>query len=97
MAENAPLDRLIRFAYDVKSDSQVANMPNWASSVSFDIDAKIGDDEVEAMEGRFPDQAFQQYRLMVQSLLANRFEMRVRTTERNFRSTRSWQQRTVPG
>jgi len=79
LAENAPLDRLIRFAYDVKSDSQVANMPNWAGSVSFDIDAKIGDDEVEAMKSLPPDQRFQQYRLMVQSLLANRFEMRVRT------------------
>jgi uncharacterized protein (TIGR03435 family) len=79
IAEDAPLDRLIRFAYDVKSDRQVLNMPGWAGSERFDIDAKIGDDKVESIKKLPADQGFQQYRLLVQSLLAERFQMRVRT------------------
>ncbi|HEY1766891.1 MAG TPA: TIGR03435 family protein [Terracidiphilus sp.] len=79
VAQNAPLDRLIRFAFDVKSDTQIANMPKWAGSACFDIDAKISDDDVEAMKRLPPDQRFQQYRLMVQALLVNRFQLRVRT------------------
>lgn len=78
IAQNAPLDRLIQFAYNVKSEHQVVNMPSWAGSARFDIDAKIGDSEVEAMKKLLPDQRFEQYRLMVQSLLSDRFEMRVK-------------------
>src|SRR5581483_5451464 len=79
MADAAPLDRLIRFAYDMKSDHQVVNMPRWADSERFDIDAKIGDADVEAVKKLPPDQRFQQYRLMVRSLLADRFQMKART------------------
>jgi bla regulator protein blaR1 len=79
IAEDAPLDRLIRFAYDVKSDRQVVNMPGWAGSEKFDIDAKIGDADIESIKKLPPDQGFQQYRLMVQSLLVDRFQMRVKT------------------
>lgn len=81
-AENAPLSRLIRFAYDVKSDRQILNMPGWTNSENFDIDAKISDADVEAMKKLSPDQRFERYRLMVQSLLADRFEMKVRIATR---------------
>jgi uncharacterized protein (TIGR03435 family) len=81
-ADNAPLDRLIRFAYDIKSEAQVANMPKWATSASFDIDAKIGDEESEAMKKLSPDQGFREYRLLVQSLLADRFRLKVKTETR---------------
>lgn len=80
--DGAPLDRLIRFAYDVKSDQQVLNMPSWANSEHFDIDAKISDTDVAALKKLTPDQSFQQYRLMLQSLLADRFRMKVRTETR---------------
>jgi bla regulator protein BlaR1 len=81
-ADGAPLDRLIRFAYDVKSDQQVLNMPDWANSEHFDIDAKISDADVAVLKKLTPDQSFQQYRLMLQSLLSNRFRMKVRTEAR---------------
>jgi uncharacterized protein (TIGR03435 family) len=81
-ADGAPLDRLIRFAYDVKSEQQILNMPNWADSEHFDIDAKISDADVAALKKLTPDQSFQQYRLMLQSLLADRFRMKVRTETR---------------
>lgn len=76
-AVNAPLGRLIRFAYDVKSDRQILNMPSWANSENFDIDAKISDVEIAAINKLTPDQRFEQYRLMVQSLLADRFQLKV--------------------
>ena len=82
IAEGAPLDRLIRFAYDVKSDRQVLGMPPWAASERFDIDAKIADQQVEAIKKLAADQGFQQYRLMVQSLLADRFQLNVRIERR---------------
>ena len=81
-ADDAPLSRLIRFAWDVKSDRQVVNMPDWASSEDFDIDAKISDAEVDALKKLTPEERFQQYRLMVQSLLADRFQMKVSTSTR---------------
>jgi uncharacterized protein (TIGR03435 family) len=82
LAENVPLDRLIRFAYDVRSDSQVVNMSGWAAPEHYDIDAKISDAEVETIKKLPADQGFAQYRLMVQALLAERFRMKVRTETR---------------
>jgi len=79
-ADAAPLSRLIRFAYDVKSERQILNMPDWAKSEDFDIDAKISDATADALKSLSPEQRFQQYRLMVQALLADRFQMKVRTT-----------------
>jgi uncharacterized protein (TIGR03435 family) len=78
-ADGAPLDRLIRFAYEVKSDQQILNMPKWASSEHFDIDAKMSDADAAALKKLTPDQSFRQYRLMMQSLLADRFRMKVST------------------
>lgn len=78
-AENVPLMRLILLAYNVKSDDQLPKGPNWMSSEKFDIDAKIADAQVEAMKKLPPDQRFDQYRLMIQSLLADRFKLKVST------------------
>jgi uncharacterized protein (TIGR03435 family) len=78
-AENAPLTALIRFAYDIKSDDQLPKEPGWIASEKFDIDTKVEDSEVEAMGKLPPDQKLEQYRLMVQSLLAERFKLRVST------------------
>jgi uncharacterized protein (TIGR03435 family) len=57
-------------------------MPGWAGSEHFDIDAKIADADVEAIKELPPDERFQQYRLMVQSLLSDRFQMKVRLETR---------------
>ncbi len=78
-AENAPLTALIRFAYDIKSDDQLPKEPSWISSERFDVDAKADDAEVEAMTKLLPDQKFEQFRLMVRSLLEDRFKLKVST------------------
>jgi uncharacterized protein (TIGR03435 family) len=81
-AENAPLTVLIRFAYDIKSDDQLPKDPSWIASERFDVDAKVEDAEAEAMGKLAPDKKFEQFRLMVQSLLEDRFKLKVSTQMR---------------
>jgi uncharacterized protein (TIGR03435 family) len=78
-AESATLKDLIQLAYNINSDDQLGKGPDWMSSKKFDIDAKIGDAEIDAMKQLPPDQRLDRYRLMVQSLLADRFNLRVST------------------
>ena len=78
-AENATLTELIRFAYGIKSDDQLPKDPSWIRSEKFDIDAKVDDAEVAAMGKMLPDGKFEQLRLMLQSLLEDRFKLKVST------------------
>jgi uncharacterized protein (TIGR03435 family) len=83
--ENGTAIALIRFAYDIKSDDQLPKEPRWIGSDQFDIDAKIADSQSEAMKKLASEQWFEQYRLMVRSLLADRFKLQV-----------SWQTKELP-
>jgi uncharacterized protein (TIGR03435 family) len=74
---NASLTDLIRFAYTVKSTAQLPKGPRWIDSDKFDIDAKIGVSQIEAMKKLSPDHRFEQDRLMVQSLLTDRFGLKL--------------------
>jgi uncharacterized protein (TIGR03435 family) len=76
-AENATLTALIRFAYAIKSDDQLPSEPKWIGSEKFDIDAKIEDSEMESIDNQLPEQKLERYRWMVQSLLADRFKLKV--------------------
>ncbi|MEI9970030.1 MAG: TIGR03435 family protein [Terracidiphilus sp.] len=73
---NLALRELIQFAYDMP-DSQILGGPAWLDSIMFDIDAK-SDPAVDAeLRALPPEQARHQKQLMVQSLLADRFELKV--------------------
>lgn len=75
-AVNLALRDLIQFAYGVP-DSQILGGPTWLDSIMFDIDAK-SDSSVDAQLRALPtEQAHHQKQLMVQALLADRFEFRV--------------------
>jgi len=69
-ATNMQLFRLIAFAYDIL-DFQLTGGPDWVRSDRFDIVAKADD-------GAAP----QAYKLMVQSLLADRFKLVLRPEKR---------------
>jgi uncharacterized protein (TIGR03435 family) len=73
-ATNVPLRMLIRQAYDVQ-DSQVVGGPDWIGSDRFDVTAKAPDGE----SGQSPGELM---RLMVQSLLADRFSLVLHTETR---------------
>jgi uncharacterized protein (TIGR03435 family) len=78
-AENATVEALIRFAYNVKTSDGIEEGPKWTSSKRFDIDAKIADSDAEKIKELPPPQRFEQYRLMMRSLLGERFGLRTST------------------
>lgn len=65
IAENTTVDQLLSYAYAVHA-SQIASAPSWFSQTRFDIDG------LPELEGRA---TADQYRLMVQKLLAERFHL----------------------
>jgi uncharacterized protein (TIGR03435 family) len=75
-AENATAKELIGFAYNVKTSNGIEGEPNWTASEKFDVDAKIGDAEAEVIGKLQPSQRIEEYRRMMQSLLAERFGLK---------------------
>ncbi|MBW8869186.1 MAG: TIGR03435 family protein, partial [Acidobacteriales bacterium] len=75
VAHNIPLKDVIKFAYDLKSDSQLLNAPDWVKTDRYEIDAQ--EDEAEsaalmkmAFEGRFAV-----LRQMMRQMLVERFHL----------------------
>lgn len=76
VAENASVKMIIAYAYRVK-DFQISGGPSWLDAEKFDITAKEDDSVVESGL-RLPWKEYRaQLGLMVQSLLADRFKLRV--------------------
>jgi uncharacterized protein (TIGR03435 family) len=84
VAKNATVKALIEFAYTIDSDRQMVGLSDWITSQRYDIDAKVSDAEVEAMLKLPPLRRMDPYRLMQQSLLADRFHLRVHFETREF-------------
>jgi len=74
VANNATLKFLLQYAYRVK-DSQISGAPGWIDSEHYDIDAKVDDSSADAQRKPDSEDGAQQLRLMVQSLLADRFKL----------------------
>ena len=75
-AMNVTARMLIQFAYDIE-DFEFAGGPSWINSEKFDVEAKVEDSLVEQLR-RLPHlEQQQQMRLMLQSLLANRFALKI--------------------
>jgi uncharacterized protein (TIGR03435 family) len=68
---------VIRFAYDIKSDNQLSVGPSWIDSEKYDIDAKEEDTVAEKLQKLPFEEQDKQIRLMVRSLLADRFKLKV--------------------
>jgi bla regulator protein BlaR1 len=75
-ASNLTAKMLVTFAYNMK-DFQVSGGPSWINSDRFDIDAKVEDSLAEQMQKLPRLQQQDQMRLMVRSLLADRFKLTV--------------------
>jgi bla regulator protein blaR1 len=73
---NIPAKDLIEFAYHVQP-FQISGGPGWINSQGYDIQAKV-DDAVVAQLQKLPrEERMDQFRLMLQSLLAERFKLRL--------------------
>jgi uncharacterized protein (TIGR03435 family) len=71
---NLSLKELLQFAYGLPK-SQILGGPSWLESTMFDIDAK-SDPSMDAQLHKLPsDQARHQKQLMVQAVLADRFQL----------------------
>ena len=75
--ENYTLRRLISVAYGLKSESQVVGGPKWIDRQAFDIVAKVDDEDVAKMRKMNHDDRGQERALMLRSLLADRFDLKV--------------------
>jgi uncharacterized protein (TIGR03435 family) len=80
--ENYCLRDLIASAYDLKSDSQVLGGPNWLDNKHFDIAAKVDDVELAKLKTMTGNDTRNEWNQMMQSLLADRFGLKVRRDQR---------------
>lgn len=76
---------LIKFAYNIKLDDQLSGGPSWINTAKYTINAKIDEATADRLE-KFPicwtcvlpkEGLINQYRLMVQMMLADRFKLKV--------------------
>ena len=77
-ASNISLKALIQQAYGVE-ENQILGAPSWVGSERYDIEAKVGSSDTDALHDLNPDQR----RLMLQPLLADRFQLKVHTELRD--------------
>jgi len=69
-------------AYSIKPNVAIPGIPAWANSVLFDVDAKADDETTAAVEKLSQDARSTQTQGMLQSLLADRFKLRVHNETR---------------
>jgi uncharacterized protein (TIGR03435 family) len=79
---NYSLRDLIASAYNLKSDSQVLGGPNWLDNKHFDIAAKVDDAELAKLKTMTGNDTRNEWNQMMQSLLADRFGLKVRRDQR---------------
>jgi uncharacterized protein (TIGR03435 family) len=75
-APHANTRLLILFAYHIKN-FQLMGGPGWVNSQGYDIDAKVDDSLAEKLRNLPVEQQLDQKRLMMRSLLADRFKLSV--------------------
>jgi len=76
-ATNVSLKMMIENAYSLKTDGLISGLPGWADSARFDLEAKMDGDAAAALKKLPPEEGMEQRRLMMQSLLADRFQLKV--------------------
>jgi len=69
--------QIISYAYGITFDGELLGGPKWIGTERFNIAAKPDDAETAALTGLSQDDVDEQMRLMVQTLLAERFGLRV--------------------
>jgi len=77
-----PLKSLIEFAFDAHSDSQITGGPGWINTQAYDIEAKEDEAQVAALKKLPEEERTQQIQLMLQSLLIERFHLKVSRASR---------------
>jgi uncharacterized protein (TIGR03435 family) len=77
VARHFCLKDLIEFAYHTKAANQIVGGPGWTNTEFFNVEATVEDAATAALKDASAEELTDQFRLMVQSLLADRFQLRV--------------------
>ena len=80
--QNYTLRDLVRIAYGLKMDQQIEGGAKWTDTQRFDISAKIDDAEYARLRTQRGPEYSREFNRMLQSLLAERFQLRVTPKER---------------
>jgi uncharacterized protein (TIGR03435 family) len=76
-ANNLTVGLMIFLAYDLRSDSQLQNLPKWCTTEHWDISAKLGEDAVEALRKLNQQESARERRVLLDDLLAQRLQLRM--------------------
>ncbi len=76
-ATNLTVETMLFFAYDLKMDSQVQGLPKWGDSDHWDINARIGDEGVQALRKLNRPDFTSEHQLLLENLLAQRFQLKI--------------------
>lgn len=74
-AERTTIKEVLAYAFGLGYDHELANVPPWATKDHFDIQGKLDDDQVAILRKLGRDDREEQMRLMVQSMLVERFHL----------------------
>jgi uncharacterized protein (TIGR03435 family) len=79
---NATVRDLIQEAYNLKSTDQIMGASAWMTTEKFDIEARMEDAQADRLKAMPMGEKVDQVRLMVQSLLAERFGLKLHESTR---------------
>lgn len=74
-AERTTIKQVLDYAFGLGYDKELANAPSWVTSDHFNIEGKVDEDQVVRLHKLSRDDRDEQMRLMVQSMLAERFHL----------------------
>ena len=74
-ADRTTLKDVLGYAFGLGYDHELVNAPSWVTNDHFDIQGKLDDDQVANLRKLSRDDRDEQMRLMVQSILAERFHL----------------------
>ncbi len=80
---NFTVKDMLQMAYGIRSDNQLEGVSGWMTSKRFDIAAKLSDEEVAAEQKMQFLQKPERWALMMQALLADRFQLKASETTRD--------------
>jgi uncharacterized protein (TIGR03435 family) len=82
-ATHATLQDLVKLAYNVRSEDQLTGLSGWMTTQHYDIQAKASDADIAAFQSLSFEKRLDEVRWMLQSLLADRFTLKVSFSTRD--------------
>jgi uncharacterized protein (TIGR03435 family) len=75
-AERTTIEQVLAYAFGLGYEHELVDAPSWVNNDHFDIQGKLDDEQVASLRTLSRDDREEQMRLMVQSMLTERFHLR---------------------